>query len=104
MNPHMDVCQQYTPWRSTPADADERSPNAARVERTNGPERVIETRCHAERLDCRYFVDPKPPATPGPDIQTLLDVLDALTDPGADAAALAARLTPTAAQRDARQR
>ncbi|MFI6778766.1 hypothetical protein [Nocardia sp. NPDC050412] len=70
----------------------------------NGPQRVIETRCHAERLNCRYFVDPKPPAAPGPDMQTLLDVLDGLTDPGADAAALAARLTPTAAPPDARQR
>ncbi|WP_329406475.1 hypothetical protein OG563_32345 [Nocardia vinacea] len=104
MSPDMDVCQQYTPWRSTSADAYERRPKAVRLERTNGPERVIETRCHAERLDCRYFVDPKLPAAPGPDMQTLLDVLDGLTDPGADAAALAARLTPTTAPRDARQR
>ncbi|MFI6366907.1 hypothetical protein ACIBG0_29630 [Nocardia sp. NPDC050630] len=65
---------------------------------------MSETRCHAERLDCRYFVDPKPSAAPGPDMQTLLDVLDGLTDPGADAAALAAPLTPTAALPDARQR
>lgn len=104
MSPGMDTCQQHTRWRSTFADADGRTPKAVRFERTNGPERVAETRCHTERLDCRYFVDPKPSATPGPDMQTLLDVLDGLTDPGADAAALAARLTPTAAPRDARQR
>ncbi|MEV4239068.1 hypothetical protein AB0J47_28255 [Nocardia sp. NPDC049737] len=104
MSPDMDICQQYTPWRSTSADADERRPKAARFERTNGPECVIETRCDAERLDCRYFAGPKPPAAPGPDMQTLLDVLDGLTNPGADAAALAARLTPTAAPRDAGQR
>lgn len=104
MSTDMDICQQYTPWRSTSADADESRPSATRFERTYGPERVIETRCHAERLNCRYFVDPKPPAAPGPDMQTLLDVLDGLTDPGADAAALAARLTPTAAPPDARQR
>ncbi len=59
MSPDMDICQQYTPWRSTSADADERTPKAARFERTNGPERVIETRCHAEQLDYRYFVDPQ---------------------------------------------
>ncbi|WP_040689064.1 hypothetical protein [Nocardia vinacea] len=104
MSQDMDSCQQYTSWRSTSADADESSPNAVRLERTNGPEHVIETRCHAEHLDYRYLVDPKSPAAPSPDIQTLLDVLDGLTDPGADAAALAARLTPTAAPRDARQR
>lgn len=109
MNPDMDICQQYTPWRSTPADADERRPKAVRFERTNGsgldtPPHVIETRCHAGPLDCRYFLDPESPAAPGPDMQTLLDVLDGLTDPGVDAAALAARLTPTAAPRDARQR
>ncbi|MEV6432480.1 hypothetical protein [Nocardia sp. NPDC051463] len=50
------------------------------------------------------MLDPKPPAVPGPEMQTLLDVLDGLTDPGADAAALAARLTLTAAPGDARQR
>lgn len=104
MSPDTVICQQHTPERSTPADADERRSKAVRFERTNGPERVIETRCHTDRLDCRHFVDPKPPAAPGPDMQTLLDVLDGLTDPGADAAALAARLTPTAAPRDARQR
>jgi hypothetical protein len=32
------------------------------------------------------------PVAVGPDIHTLLDVLDALTDPAADARALAARL------------
>lgn len=104
MSPDMDICQQHTPWRPTSADADERRPKAVRLERTNVPEHVSETRCHAERLGCRYFVDPNPPAAPGPDMQTLLDVLDGLTDPGADAAALAARLTSTAAFRDARQR
>jgi hypothetical protein len=109
MSPDMDICQQRTPWRSTPADADERRPKTVRFVQTDEPgldtpPRVIETRCHTGRLDCRYFLDPKPPAAPGPDMQTLLDVLDGLTDPGADAAALAARLTPTAAPRDARQR
>ena len=104
MSPDMDSCQQYTPRRSTSADADERRPKAVRFERTNGSEGVIETRCHAERLDCRYFLDPEPPAAPGPDLRTLLDVLDGLTHPGADAAALAARLTPTAAPSDTRQR
>ncbi|WP_063044255.1 hypothetical protein [Nocardia pseudovaccinii] len=110
MNPDTDICQQHTPWRSTSADADERRSDAVPFERTNGsgldtPQHVIKTRCHAEGLvDCRYFVDPEPPAVPGPDMQTLLDVLDGLTDPGADAAALAARLTPTAASCDARQR
>ncbi|MEV4127785.1 hypothetical protein [Nocardia sp. NPDC049707] len=98
MSPDINICQQYTQWRSTSADADERRPKAVRFEWTNGPERVIETRRHDERLDCRYFVDPRPPATP---MQTLLD---GLTDPSADAAALAARLTPTAAPHDARQR
>ncbi|WP_433598480.1 hypothetical protein ACQPXH_22330 [Nocardia sp. CA-135953] len=101
MSPDTDTCQQYTPQRSTPADPDDRRPKAIRLERTNGPERVIETRCHTERLDCRHLVDPQPPAASGPDTQTLLDVL---TDPSADAAALAARLTPTAAPREARQR
>ncbi|WP_433714868.1 hypothetical protein ACQP2U_12945 [Nocardia sp. CA-084685] len=104
MSPDMDICQQYRAWRSTSADADESRPKAVRFERTNGPERVIDTRCLAERLDCRHFVDPQPPAAPSPDMQTLLDVMDGLTDPGADAAALATRLTPTAAPRDASQR
>ncbi|MFI6957029.1 hypothetical protein ACIBJI_26635 [Nocardia sp. NPDC050408] len=104
MSPDMNICQQYKPWRSTSADAYERRPKAGRLERTNGPECVIETRCDTEWLGCRYFVDPKPPAAPGPNMQTLLDVLDGLTDPGADAVALAARLTPTAASRDARPR
>jgi hypothetical protein len=102
MNPDTNICRQHTPWRSASADADE--PKAVRSERTNGPERVIETRCRAERLACRYLLDPTQPSTPGPDMQILLDVLDGLTDPGADAAALAARLTPTAAPCDARQR
>ncbi|WP_433622359.1 hypothetical protein [Nocardia sp. CA-120079] len=102
MSQDMDMCQQYTPWRSTSVDADERTPKAVRFERTNGPERVIETRCHAERLDCRYFADIEPRQSPGPDMQTLLDVVDGLTDPGAVAATLAARLTPI--PRDARQR
>ncbi|MFE9327059.1 hypothetical protein ACIHDR_36075 [Nocardia sp. NPDC052278] len=109
MNPDTDICQQHTPWRSTSADADERKPKAVRFERTNGsgldaPQHVIVTRCGAERLDCRYLLDPKPPAAPGPDMQTLLDVLDGLTDPDADAAALAAQLRPTAVPHDARQR
>ena len=104
MSQDMDFCQQYTPWRSTSADAEERTPKAVCFERNNGPGRMIETRCYAEQLECRYFVGCEPPAVPGPDLQTLLDVLDGLTEPGADAAALAARLTPAAAPGDARQR